>query len=329
MRQLAAIIFNYIVGAGIFVLPALAASRLGPAAVLAYLVCAVIVGLMVLCFAEAGSRVAGTGGPYAYAEAAFGSYVGVHRRRAQPAVGGVGDAAPCRASSPSSLLALAGVTAPAARPLVMVAVVGGGRGRSTSAASRAARGSSKWRPSSSSCRSSASSCSAPSRARADPGLDRHAAGVGRCLRTAGLIILAFVGIESALQPSGEVRDAGAHRAARGARSPWAAWSCCTSRCSWWRRGCSVRRWRANASRRWRPRPGRPSARWRAYVDAGRAPPRRCSATCPVRSWPVRAALFALGRDSFLPARARRGAPDRHTPHVAIVVYAVVSLGARA
>ena len=35
VRQLAALIFNYIVGAGIFVLPALAASRIGPAAVLA------------------------------------------------------------------------------------------------------------------------------------------------------------------------------------------------------------------------------------------------------------------------------------------------------
>jgi amino acid transporter len=35
VRQLSAVIFNYIVGAGIFVLPALAASQLGPAAVLA------------------------------------------------------------------------------------------------------------------------------------------------------------------------------------------------------------------------------------------------------------------------------------------------------
>jgi uncharacterized membrane protein YciS (DUF1049 family) len=58
VRQVAALIFNYIVGAGIFVLPALAATRLGPAAVLAYLVCAGIAALMVLCFAEAGSRVA-------------------------------------------------------------------------------------------------------------------------------------------------------------------------------------------------------------------------------------------------------------------------------
>ena len=99
MRQLSAVIFNYIVGAGIFVLPALAAGRLGPAAVLAYLVCAVVVGLMVLCFAEAGSRVATTGGPYAYAEAAFGSFVAFSsassiccRQCWRPA--------PCRASSP-------------------------------------------------------------------------------------------------------------------------------------------------------------------------------------------------------------------------------------
>jgi amino acid transporter len=43
--------------------------------VLAYLVCAVIAGLVVLVLRRGGSRVASSGGPYAYAEAAFGSYV--------------------------------------------------------------------------------------------------------------------------------------------------------------------------------------------------------------------------------------------------------------
>ena len=65
-RQLAAGIFNYIVGAGIFALPAIAMARLGPSAPLAYIACAVLMGLVVLCFAEAGSRVSVSGGPYAY-----------------------------------------------------------------------------------------------------------------------------------------------------------------------------------------------------------------------------------------------------------------------
>ena len=48
----------------------------GPAAFLAYLLCAVLIGLIGLCFAEAGSRVAGGGGLYAYATESFGPVVG-------------------------------------------------------------------------------------------------------------------------------------------------------------------------------------------------------------------------------------------------------------
>jgi amino acid transporter len=73
---LAAAIVNVTVGGGIFRLPASVASSLGAAAPLAYLVCAVAMGLIVLCFAEAGSRVSLTGGPYAYVELAFGPFVG-------------------------------------------------------------------------------------------------------------------------------------------------------------------------------------------------------------------------------------------------------------
>ena len=57
-------------------LPAHIAASLGPAAPLAYLVCAVATALVALCFAEAGSRVPRSGGPYAYVEVALGPYVG-------------------------------------------------------------------------------------------------------------------------------------------------------------------------------------------------------------------------------------------------------------
>ena len=73
---LAAGVINVTVGGGIFRLPADVAGALGPAAPLAYVVCAVAMALIVLCFAEAGSRVSLTGGPYAYVELAFGPYVG-------------------------------------------------------------------------------------------------------------------------------------------------------------------------------------------------------------------------------------------------------------
>jgi APA family basic amino acid/polyamine antiporter len=73
---LTANIVNSTIGAGIFVLPALVAKGLGPAAPLAFVVCAVAMLLFVTCFAIAGSRVSLTGGLYAYVEVAFGKYIG-------------------------------------------------------------------------------------------------------------------------------------------------------------------------------------------------------------------------------------------------------------
>ena len=73
---LAANIVNLTVGGGIFRLPAAAAAALGAAAPVAYLVCALLMGLIVLCFAEAGSRVSLTGGLYAYTEVALGPLAG-------------------------------------------------------------------------------------------------------------------------------------------------------------------------------------------------------------------------------------------------------------
>jgi APA family basic amino acid/polyamine antiporter len=73
---LTANIVNTTIGAGIFVLPALVANGLGAASPLAYVVCAIAMGLFVTSFAMAGSRVSLTGGLYAYVEVAFGRYVG-------------------------------------------------------------------------------------------------------------------------------------------------------------------------------------------------------------------------------------------------------------
>ena len=67
---------NIVVGAGIFVLPAIVAEQLGTAAVLAYAICGALIVLMMLCFAEIGSRIIVTGGAYAYIEVAFGRYAG-------------------------------------------------------------------------------------------------------------------------------------------------------------------------------------------------------------------------------------------------------------
>ena len=67
---------NLTVAAGIFALPAVVAALLGPAAVLAYIVCALLIVLVLGCFAEVGSHVTTSGGAIAYVEEAFGPFAG-------------------------------------------------------------------------------------------------------------------------------------------------------------------------------------------------------------------------------------------------------------
>lgn len=73
---LSANIINIIIGSGIFVLPAVVASYMGASSIIAYLFCGLLMGMIMLCFAEAGSKVTNTGGPYTYIETAFGDYAG-------------------------------------------------------------------------------------------------------------------------------------------------------------------------------------------------------------------------------------------------------------
>ncbi len=71
-----AIVINTIIGAGIFGLPAKVHAQIGSYSLFAFVACAFIVGLIVLCYAEVSSRFPTTGGPYLYAKEAFGSVVG-------------------------------------------------------------------------------------------------------------------------------------------------------------------------------------------------------------------------------------------------------------
>lgn len=75
---LAASVVNITIGGGIFRAPGAVevTGRLGAAAPLAYILCAVAMAFVVMCFAEAGARVSLTGGVYAYVERAFGQFAG-------------------------------------------------------------------------------------------------------------------------------------------------------------------------------------------------------------------------------------------------------------
>jgi APA family basic amino acid/polyamine antiporter len=67
---------NIIVGAGIFILPVIIAERLGTGSIWAYVVCGLLMMLIMLCFAEVGTKITRTGGAYSYIEDAFGKYTG-------------------------------------------------------------------------------------------------------------------------------------------------------------------------------------------------------------------------------------------------------------
>lgn len=73
---LTATFLGVFIGSGIFTLPAPMAAAVGGYAPLAYLACAIAVGSVLICFAEACSRVPVAGGPQGFVEAAFGPYWG-------------------------------------------------------------------------------------------------------------------------------------------------------------------------------------------------------------------------------------------------------------
>jgi len=122
--SLTANIISSTIGAGIFVIPAIVAKGLGSAAPLAFVCCAIAMVLFVTCFAIAGSRVSLTGGLYAYVEVAFGRYVGflagiLYFLTALGAVAGV-----VNVLANSVALVVPSLGSPVMRIVVMLAVYG-------------------------------------------------------------------------------------------------------------------------------------------------------------------------------------------------------------
>jgi len=73
--DLVALTINGVIGAGIFGLPAKVYSLIGTYSLVAFIACAFVVALIILCFAEVSSRFEDTGGPYLYSRVAFGATV--------------------------------------------------------------------------------------------------------------------------------------------------------------------------------------------------------------------------------------------------------------
>jgi len=75
--DLTAVGVNQVIGSGIFVLPATVAALVGaPASIWPYVAAGIANALIVLCFAEAGSRFRQAGGPLLYTATAFGPFAG-------------------------------------------------------------------------------------------------------------------------------------------------------------------------------------------------------------------------------------------------------------
>ena len=321
LRQLTATIFNYTVGSGIFALPAVVVAQLGGAAPLAYLLCALLMALVVLTFAEAGSRVSASGGPYAYVEAGLGPFAGF--------VAGVLNllADVSAAGAVSMLLAgtfarLLGAAGPVSERLIVIVVVAG-------LAALNVRG----------VRHGTRLIEVATAAKLVPLLlfvvvgaffvqPANLAwgtvpGARDVTRTAAVLIFAFTGIEAALQPSGEVRDA--HRTVP--RATMLALGAVTLLYLAVQLVALGVLGPALASDQVTPLA---TAAGRAAGAAGRAL-LLAGATISMFGWlsgslmATPRGLFAFARDGFLPRRLAAVHPAFRTPHLAIATNAVLVL----
>lgn len=320
IRQLAAGIFNYTVGSGIFALPALASAELGPAAPAAYLVCAVLMGLVVLCFAEAGSRVSATGGPYAYVEVALGPLVGFMAGALLWLTDLTGTAA-VGALFAASVAALGGDPSGALQRALVVSVF-------AVLAFVNVRG----------VRSGARVVEVVTLVKLVPLVGFVLAGAafaspanlawpeapepGRVLGTAGVLVFAFIGMEAALLPSGEVREPArtVPRAIGLALGAVAALYLAIHVVAQGVLGSAL------ASDRVTPLATAagsflgPLGRTTLIVGAALSMLGYLSGA--MLAGPR--SFFAFGRDGFLPGRLASVHPRYRTPHVAILVYGVLA-----
>ena len=74
--EMVLLFINGVIGAGIFGLPSKVFKEVGVYSIAAFLVCAIAVFIIILCFAEVSSRFDKTGGPYLYARSSFGPLPG-------------------------------------------------------------------------------------------------------------------------------------------------------------------------------------------------------------------------------------------------------------
>ncbi|MDB4950133.1 MAG: amino acid permease [Gemmatimonadetes bacterium] len=317
---LAAGIVNVTVGGGIFRLPSGVAGSLGATGPVAYLVCALAMALIVLCFAEAGSRVALTGGPYAYVEVAFGPFVGFLSGILLWVVGSLALAAVATIFADALGGLVPALHAPAARAALLIAIFALLAGVNVRGVRQGTRLNTiatvaKLLPLLVLLVGGAFAVHGANLVWPAPPQPANIA------RTSVLLIFAFMGIESALVPSGEVRDpartvpralflamgavtllyVGLHVVAQGVL------------------GASL----AGRSTPLADAAGQALGPWGARLLLAGATVSMFGYVSGM-TLAVPRALFALGRDGFLPRVLASVHPTWRTPHVAIAVQSAIA-----
>ncbi len=204
---LAGSVVNNVVGSGIYALPAAVALLAGGAAPWAFLLSALIVAGVVVCFAEAGSRVPTSGGAYGTVEAAFGpaaaavtgvmflaSNILADSGVAAAVADGIGGALPWLATMPARAVLIAAVYV----PLVALNLLAVGAAARAIAAVAAI----KLLPLAAFI---LAACFAPAAAGTVAGYAPAVTALGFS-RAIVLTVFAFSGYECALLNSGEIRD---------------------------------------------------------------------------------------------------------------------------
>src|SRR5579862_2312960 len=75
--SLTALVINSVIGSGVFGLASTVAALIGTSSIWAVVVAGAGMGIIMACYAEVSSRFQQAGGPYLYARAAFGRFLGI------------------------------------------------------------------------------------------------------------------------------------------------------------------------------------------------------------------------------------------------------------
>jgi amino acid transporter len=298
------------------------AATLGATAPVAYLLCAIAMGLIVICIAEAGSRVSLTGGPYAYVEVAFGPLVGflagfllwmlmtfVMAAVATVLVGNLGALVPALASRQASTAVLVAIYS----AFALVNILGVERGARLNSTLTVA----KLLPLLLLIAAGTFAIAPANLSVGEP------PALGTLARSSILLIFAFAGIESALVPSGEVKDA-ARTVPRAILLAMSATTILYAALQFVAQGVLGPALATSKAAPLAEAAGVALGEWaRALLLVGAVVSMLGHAGAMILATPR--ALFAFARDGFLPSALARVHPVHRSPVVAIVVQCAIVL----